>query len=142
MDYFEVVKRHLKERKMWNDTIKKFPPNAIRKAINSILERIECDPQLLDWGAMFEELRDFDSIDSFVEHLSEAYPIYGKGMDTGVIEDYIYDLLGQLDRAALRRIKEKIEAMLYGPAPVVINYKGEFSPWGYIKWKEWESKTH
>jgi hypothetical protein len=140
MTYYERVRRHLQERGVWKDTVRKFPPNAIRRAVESILERIECDPELLDWGTMFEGLRDFDSIEAFIEHISGSYPIYGKGVDVdnGAVEGYVLDLLNQLDRSALLRILRRIETMLYGPPPPVVNHKSEFSPWDYIQWREWK----
>ena len=61
---------------------------------------------------MFEGLRDFDSIEAFIEHISRSYPIYGKGVDNGAVEGYVLDLLNQLDRSALLRILRRIETML------------------------------
>ena len=70
--YYEVVRRHLEERGLWEETIRKFPPEAIRAAIRRILDRLyenNVDPDILDWETLFEGLRSFPSVDAFISYL-------------------------------------------------------------------------
>ena len=70
--YYRIVESELKARKLWERTIKKFPPNAIRQAVSEIIERLEArgiDPDTFDWGTAFAMLHEFPSISAFIEHL-------------------------------------------------------------------------
>ena len=70
--YYRIVESELKLRKLWERTIKKFPPNAIRQAVSEVLERLEArgiDPDTFDWGTAFAMLYEFPSISAFIEHL-------------------------------------------------------------------------
>jgi len=76
--YFERIEKHLKEKGVWEKTIAKFPPQAIRYAIEKILDRLDeydMDYELLDWGVLFESLRDFPSVSAFMKHLEETHEI-------------------------------------------------------------------
>jgi hypothetical protein len=67
--YYSYVENHLKERGIWEDTLRKFPPNAIRAAVTRILQLLEDfyrDPETLDWGSIFELLRDYERIADFI----------------------------------------------------------------------------
>ena len=70
--YYRVVESHLKERGLWDDLLRKFPPNAIRSAIAEILDRLEehfVDPETLDWGSLFEMMVDFNTVMDFIRYL-------------------------------------------------------------------------
>jgi hypothetical protein len=76
--YFERIEKHLKEKGVWEKTIAKFLPQAIRYAIEKILDRLDeydMDYELLDWGVLFESLRDFPSVSAFMKHLEETHEI-------------------------------------------------------------------
>ncbi len=72
--YYGYVESHLKDVGVWEDTIRKFPPKAIRAAVRRILEIIAeaeergeyVDPETLDWGSIFESLRDYDKVEDFI----------------------------------------------------------------------------
>jgi len=78
--YYRIVERELKDAGLWEKTVAKFPPKAIRAAVKHILEALDSVGVLdaadeLDWGAMFEKLWEFKNIGSFIEHLRTEYPI-------------------------------------------------------------------
>ena len=121
--YFKVVESHLKERGLWDDLLRKFPPNAIRTAIAEILERLEEhyeDPETLDWGSLFEMMVDFETVKDFIRHLEkEKYipPSLSEASRQAVdeIERQIYLLLEEakhLDPSSLKRIRSQLAVML------------------------------
>jgi len=121
--YFKVVESHLKERGLWDDLLRKFPPNAIRTAIAKILERLEEhyeDPETLDWGSLFEMMVDFETVKDFIRHLEkEKYipPSLSEASRQAVdeIERQIYLLLEEakhLDPSSLKRIRSQLAVML------------------------------
>jgi predicted RNase H-like nuclease (RuvC/YqgF family) len=70
--YYSAVRRHLEERGIWEETVRRFPPAAVRSAVERILERLDennVDPELLDWGALFEGLKDYGSVEAFIKDL-------------------------------------------------------------------------
>lgn len=70
--YYEVVKSCLEERGTWEKVIRKFPPKALEAAVAKILERIEewrADPETFDWCVLFEDILDYDTIESFIQSL-------------------------------------------------------------------------
>jgi hypothetical protein len=72
--YFQVVERGLREEGVWEETVRSFPPSAIREAVRRIIERcIETywDPENVDWRSIFGKLRDYGSVDSFIKDLEE-----------------------------------------------------------------------
>jgi len=67
--YYSFVENHLRERGIWEETLRKFPPNAIRAVVVRILQLFEDfyrDPETLDWGSTFEGLRDYERIADFI----------------------------------------------------------------------------
>lgn len=140
-DYYELVKRHLKNRRLWNTTIKKFPPACIKHAVNSLIRSID-DPQKIDWGASFENLRDFDSLSEFLDFVKSNYFISERDQERGIVVDQIISWIDQLDAISDRKylllIKRKLDEKLYGAMPTVINSDGKVDPFAYIEWLEWE----
>ncbi|RLF10626.1 MAG: hypothetical protein DRJ69_02890 [Thermoprotei archaeon] len=65
--YYDIVVRHLRDCGLWSKVVRKFPPKAIMVAVRKILSALPPDmADGLDWGAMFEKLVDFESVDDFV----------------------------------------------------------------------------
>jgi hypothetical protein len=73
--YYNIVESHLRGLGVWEETVRKFPPQAIRAAVRRILQIIAdafeagvstMEPEELDWGSTFERLRDYDTVDDFV----------------------------------------------------------------------------
>lgn len=73
--YYNLVESHLKDLGVWEETIRKFPPQAIRAAVRRVLQIIAdafeagistMEPQDLDWGSTFERLRDYDTVEDFI----------------------------------------------------------------------------
>ena len=121
--YYGFVRSHLEEIDAWRRTIERFPPMAIRAAVREILERFDqhnIDPETLDWGTVFEGLRDYPSVDAFIEDLER------KGLIPSDIEErvdeyaaemerYISEMLEeirQVDPGAITRIAQEIRMML------------------------------
>jgi len=140
--YYNRIKDHLSSNGTWAATAKKFPPNAIRSAVKAILKRIDYDPEYLDWGTIFESLKDFETVDDFIKDLEHRYISPELGISADEIEGQMIELAHQLadvDIAALKRVMQRIQDILYGHPPIVV-YKGEFNPIGYLEWQGWKSR--
>ena len=121
--YYERVRRHLEELGVWEETVRRFPPEAIRSAIREILERLDQhgeDPEILDWGALFERLRDYPSIDAFIRALEEERYIPPNlereaSRVASELEAELMSLLDQLAKLspeALREVESRIRSIL------------------------------
>jgi hypothetical protein len=64
---YQNVWVHLSKLGTWDRTVAKFPPATIRSAVRQILEREPSDS--LDLSVEFEHLREYDTIESFIEWL-------------------------------------------------------------------------
>ncbi len=64
---YQNVWVHLSKLGTWDRTVAKFPPATIRSAVRQILERDPSDS--LDLSVEFEHLREYDTIESFIEWL-------------------------------------------------------------------------
>ncbi|MEM2293393.1 MAG: hypothetical protein QXX41_08970, partial [Nitrososphaerota archaeon] len=109
--YYDRVERHLKEKKIWDETIKKFPPKAIEKAVKRILKvylETNEDPEKLDWGAAFEELKDYESIDSFIRKLMEKGTI-----PVSSTEEMYFYALSEAEKMAAALGKRLVEEKEY-----------------------------
>lgn len=77
--FYLVVATHLRSVGTWTATLKRFPPGAIRGAIKQILIRLTTSTHtrsyLFDWGVEFEQLRDHQTINDFIEYLEAEYKI-------------------------------------------------------------------
>ena len=76
--YFQIVEKGLKEEGIWGETVRRFPPSAIREAVRRIVERcIETYWPLenVDWRTVFEKLKDHGSVESFIKDLEEKREI-------------------------------------------------------------------
>jgi hypothetical protein len=70
--YFEVVERSLKEDGLWEETVRKFPPKSIEEAVRRIVERCletHWDTENVDWKSVFQKLKDFKTLDDFINDL-------------------------------------------------------------------------
>lgn len=67
--YYDIVRRHLERRGLWPKVSRK--ASVIRRAIRLILETLpeDFDPEKLDWGALFEDITEFETADDFVNDL-------------------------------------------------------------------------
>jgi tetratricopeptide (TPR) repeat protein len=93
--YYDRIEKHLRDLGVWEETISKFPPQAIRSAIEKILSRLDeydMDYELLDWPILFEGLRDFDSVEAFIKHLEATNEIPKPKTE------YTQELLAQYER--------------------------------------------
>jgi hypothetical protein len=93
--YYNRVQEHLKDLGVWEQTIVLFPPETIRHIIQKILERLDeydMDYELLDWGVLFEGLRDFKDSEAFLKHLEAL------GEIPPPKEQYTQDLLAQYEK--------------------------------------------
>lgn len=94
-EYFNIIHQHLSKLDVWTDTIRKFPPEAIRSIIRKILERLDeydIDYKILDWATIFEGLRDFDNSEAFLKDLE------AKGIIPKPKIDYAQELLAQYEK--------------------------------------------
>jgi len=117
--YYKLVEEHLRRRGLWEETVKKFPPLAIRRAVEVILERMyeyDLDPELLDWGSLFEKLRDFKTVYGFIKALEERGEIPPSreeviGASVEEIEKELAKLLElakDVDVEILRRVRSRL----------------------------------
>jgi hypothetical protein len=93
--YYERIRKHLEEKGVWEETIRKFPPQAIRNIIRRILERLDeydMDYELIDWAVLFEGLRDFDNAEAFIKDLEAKNEIPKSKID------YTQELLAQYEK--------------------------------------------
>jgi predicted RNase H-like nuclease (RuvC/YqgF family) len=121
--YYEIVRRHLEDRGLWAETVRRFPPGAIRSAIRDIIDRLDqhnIDPETLDWGTLFEALKDYEDVDGFIRGLEQRGYIPRSieetvGQYVGDMERYITEMmdeLAQADPEALKRIRGRIMDIL------------------------------
>ena len=106
-EYYERVKRILKETRKWDYVVSKFPEGelAVYRAVTIILERLAevgVDPQTFDWKAAFVKLEDYDSIDSFIEALEEE----------GVLPTPTITELGASEEAFIAREASRLEGQI------------------------------
>jgi hypothetical protein len=93
---YNLVTSHFRAMGTWNKTIVKFPPRAIYAAVKKFLERSPSDA--LDIAVSFEELRDFETVDGFIEYLEKQYEISKDHSD--IAYDY-----------ALEEVTQKVEIL-------------------------------
>ena len=121
--YYDGVVRHLKEVGLWEKTLRKFPPEAIKAAVKRVIERLDehgIDPEYWDWGTFFERLHEFDTVDDWVNWLEEEKylpPSREEIIARGAAEierdlTALLDLARQVDVSILRRIRERIAELL------------------------------
>ena len=133
--YYEVVRKHLEERGLWSRTVAKFPPATIMSAIRRILGILDehyVDPELLDWGSLFESLHEFPTVDAFIKYLQRERLIpYSREERISEVADEIERELTELIEEAkdvapdvLRRIREKLSHVL-GEADELAKLRGE-----------------
>lgn len=94
---FNVVCSHLRKIDSYKQTIRKFPPRAFYAAVKQVLEHSLTEP--LDIAVDFEGLRDFSTVDAFLESLAEQHTIT-KGYTDEALTEY-----------ALAEITEKAEIL-------------------------------
>ena len=132
-EYYERVERHLKERGIWEDVVKRFPPKTIEAAIRDILERLyaeRVDPEVLDWGSLFEMLPDFESIDDFLRYLEEQryIPPSPRGLLDEAVKEVI-ELIVKLrdaDPRLLQELAARVEELV-GRTPELLRLREELS---------------
>ena len=105
-EYYDRVRRHLEAQGIWRETVRKFPPGAIRTCIRRILERFEeadMDPEVFDWATEFEKLKDYDTIDDFIHELEEAGKIPRPPAEVSELEERLIEVRSQAEalKAAL-----------------------------------------
>ena len=71
--HYNAVISHLRAVGAYKKTLKKFPPRAIYAAVKRVLERSGTDP--LDLAVEFEGLRDFDTVQDFLEDLEKRHMV-------------------------------------------------------------------
>ena len=64
--YYSIVTAHLRAAGTWKKTVAKFPPRAIYGAVKQIIERLS---STIDFCAEFEQLRDHETVQDFIESL-------------------------------------------------------------------------
>ena len=99
--YYGIVERGLKRVDTWVDTLHKFPPNALRAAVRTILERFEMkntDPATFDWASEFELLRDYDRVQDFIDQLEKEGRIPR-------------DTMAEMQNYALSQLEEMADAL-------------------------------
>ena len=96
---YNIVSSHLRKVGTYNKTIKKFPPRAIYAAVKHYLERSPSEP--LDIAVEFEQLRDFSTVDEFLESLQEQHTL-AKDIDK---QGYFYALDEVEEKAAILGLK-------------------------------------
>ena len=69
--YYDLVKRILKRRKLWDEALRKFKSSGIRRAVRIILEKIP-DPETFDWDSYFSTITEYDTVDDFIHALEDA----------------------------------------------------------------------
>ena len=116
--YYDRVKRHLEKAGLWEKTVRKFPPEAIKSAIKEIIIRCSMqkpplDPEELDWESIFEKLVDHESKENFLRALEKNYEIPPMPVEERALEYAI----GELEKAAaelnMRVVREEEHALIY-----------------------------
>jgi methyl-accepting chemotaxis protein len=121
--YYGVVERHLRDVGLWEETVRRFPPGSIRAAVKRILERMAehgYDPEMLDWGALFELLKDHPTVEAFIRYLERERYIppsvrEEEARTAEELEREVTDLLRkakEVDPRILERLLPRIHALL------------------------------
>lgn len=92
---YNAVISHFRRQGTYQRINQKFPPKALYTAVRRVLERSLSEPS--DIAATFEELRDFETVDDFLEHLEGRREISKSDAD-------VYDY-------ALQEVEEKAEIL-------------------------------
>ena len=112
--YYGDVEYHLKAMDLWTETIRKFPPKAIRSAVKRILERFVkagVDPEYFDWGTEFEKLVDFEKIADFISELEDAGKI-PRDVEREALERELSELEKRAAELGMRLVTEKEHSKL------------------------------
>ena len=106
---YNVVCSHLRRVGSYHQTIRKFPPRAIYAAVKRVLENSPSEP--LDIAVEFETLRDYSTVDAFIDSLVAAHMITKTRTDE-TLKDYALDELIEKAQIIGKQIANKNEVIL------------------------------
>lgn len=106
---YNVVCSHLRKVGSYKQTNRKFPPRALYAAVKQVLEHSPSEP--LDIAVDFEGLRDYSTIQAFLESLAEQHTIT-KGYTDESLADYALEELTEKAEILGKQIADKNEVVL------------------------------